>query len=71
MRRRHREDDEVAVKGRSAAAGQHSPLHHALTGPATDKKRREIERGVSPEVKRAVERSIRDNKQALRELEKE
>jgi hypothetical protein len=46
-----------------------SPLDRATSGALTPERRRELGRDVSPSVKRAVDQSIRDNRQALRELE--
>jgi hypothetical protein len=54
----------------SATSTSRSPLRRATSGAFTTDRRREFARGVSPAVKRAVDHSIRDNRQALRELEK-
>ncbi len=69
---------QLSASARSGSSGRfvpatstsRSPLRRATSGAFTTERRREFARDVSPAVKRAVDHSIRDNRQALRELEK-
>jgi Ni,Fe-hydrogenase maturation factor len=43
-------------------------LRRTMTGPVTEEKRREISDRVSEPVKQAIDKAIKQNKPALREL---
>lgn len=57
---------------RTMAAGKKSmtrdELRRTMTGPITEEKRREISDRVSDPVKHAIDKAIRQNRPALKEL---